>query len=302
LYQGTGLYALLQGLITSTDEKLLAVRIGVFVAFVWVLAVLLMASNLAIIRLLEGYGTINPARLLKWRTVGLFNRLCQRRDAIEGERKANGKIPPERATEEGKILVRLAGEFPERADLVLPTRFGNVVRAFERYPHVVYGIDSIQAWGRLQALLGQSYCTLLDDAKAQLDLLVNLWFGGVLVAGLNLGLYAWTSRHLAPEAWGSNVEAWIILAAAVAVAIVAAKWAQSAAAQWGILVKGAFDLYRGDLARQMGLEMPRSVEHERKMWTTVAQTMLYRPAHFADALTRFRSFEPLRTKRDDKEK
>lgn len=299
LHMESGFYAVAKSVVASTDEKVVAIRIGFFVVVVWVFAVLLMASNLAIIRSLEGYGDANPARLLKWRTVGLFIRLSRRRAEIDLERKTKGTLPPEVAIEERKVLAQLGTEFPEREDLVLPTRFGNVVRAFERYPQVVYGIDSIQAWGRLQALLGESYCTLLDDAKAQLDLLVNLWFGGVLIAALNVGLLVWSSRHLEPAVWASNPQAWIVLGVAIAAAVIAAKWAQSAAMQWGVLVKGAFDLYRGDLARQMGLEIPRSVEHERRMWTKVAQTMLYRLPHFADGLTQYRPLDPPRTKRDD---
>ncbi|MCF8533253.1 MAG: hypothetical protein K9G48_09650 [Reyranella sp.] len=301
-YAHSGIYDVAKVVVASTDEKLLVIWIGIFVVVVWVFAVLLMASNYAIIRLLEGYG-FNPAWLIKWRTVLMFNRLCKKRDAFLEERK-KGKPSEKNLAKELEVVEQLGNEFPESRDLVLPTRFGNVIRAFERYPQVIYGIESIQAWARLQALLSTSYCTLLDDAKAQLDLLVNLWFGGVLIAILNIGLLVWSSWHLEPALWVSNVSApaWIILGAAIAVAFVAARWARSAAAQWGELVKGAFDLYRGDLARQMGLEIPRSVAHERQMWTAVAQTMLYRLPHFADRLTHFRPLDPLCEKTDGRKK
>lgn len=292
LHIGTTMFAAAKSAITSSPEKLLAIGIGIFAALAWVLAVLLMVSNLALIQLLEGYGSLNPAQLLKWRTLRIFTKLSEERDQMADKLRA-GTLSQAQQDQYGDALARLADEFPEQKDLVLPTRFGNVVRAFERYPQVVYGIDAINAWARLQAVIGEAYCLLLDEAKAQLDLLVNLWFGALMICALHLSLLAWAliegngvPRHLG---WG----AWAIPIAALAAALLAAKWAQSAAAQWGALVKGAFDLYRGELCRQMGLEMPRSIEHERAMWTTVAQTMLYRLPEYADGLTQYRPLNPL---------
>jgi hypothetical protein len=295
-YECTDMVPAAKTLIVSSDEKVLALRIGIFVAVAWVFAVLLMVCNLALIQLLEGYGKANPARLIRWRIVRLFKKLSNEKDDMDKKRLADGSLPPELLDRYGDVLARLGNEFPEEESLLLSTRFGNILRAFERYPQVIYGIDAINAWGRLQAVLRESYCTLLDEAKAQLDFWVNLWFGGLLIAALHLGLLVWTALAGKPCAAHSTVSGVVIPPLAVAFAIIAAKLAQSAAAQWGVLVKGAFDLYRGELCRQMGLEMPRSIEHERRMWTAVAQTMLYRLPRYADKLTIYRPLEPVRTK------
>ena len=49
----------------------------------------------------------------------------------------------------GDISRVLEKRFPDGENLVLPTRFGNVVRAFEVYPRRQYQIAAIEIWPRL---------------------------------------------------------------------------------------------------------------------------------------------------------
>ena len=57
-------------------------------------------------------------------------------------------VPPEHP----KRLRYAVENFPDDIEWVLPTRLDNLIRAFEVYPRVVYGLDSIPAWPRLQAV------------------------------------------------------------------------------------------------------------------------------------------------------
>jgi hypothetical protein len=58
--------------------------------------------------------------------------------------------------------------------------------------------------------------------------------------------------------------------------------------QYGSYVRSAFDLYRYELAEQLGLEIPRSAEAERDMWTTISRMQIYRSTARSNELTRFR--------------
>lgn len=272
--------------VVDADEKVLAIRLGLGVAILWVLALVLLVINFPLIRILEGYGRINPARLWEWWPHYLFDTMAPRLGALDQKRKtgpANEAEDSERRT----LRERLAVELPERKDLILPTRFGNVVRAFERYPQIIYGIEPIRTWMRLQAVIPQDYGQMLDDAKTMLDFYVNLWFGAILVAAIVFGglLHDCYLTLSSPYAAASGVTIVIALMTAVG----SAKQAQGTAAQWGELVKGAFDLYRGELCKQLGLEMPASIDQERKMWEAMGQTMLYRQADYANKLTEFRA-------------
>jgi len=274
----TGTYAWVLKTIGSADEKQLAFLVGLAVAIVWVVGITLISINYNLIRLLEGYGWCNPAHLLKSRSLKVFNDLNEEHNKIEAQRQ-DGEIPPKLMSAHSRVRYRLGNEFPEKESLLLPTRFGNIVRAFERYPQLIYCIDAIQTWPRLQALVPENYGALLDDAKAQLDFLVNLWFGFSLLAVGSAALFL--HSH--------NFSLVVPFVGAIALAVAVAKIGQIAAAQWGVLVKGAFDLYRGDLCKQLGFKMPRSIESERQMWTAISQTFIFRRPEYADRLTPFRS-------------
>jgi hypothetical protein len=199
---------------------------------------------------MEGYGLFNPARLWRWVSILRFRKLAK-------------KDKP----------WRFVQEFPEREDLVLPTRFGNILRAAERYPQTVYFMEAISMWPRIQSVAAQSHLDQVADSKANLDFWINLWFGGLLAAGSELA-FSWTKK--CPQ-FG-------IVAGAVLFALIAAKVAQSMAVDYGALVKATFDLYRSDLCAKLGFDLPANAENERTMWKALSQTLLYRDAAaFGDA-------------------
>jgi hypothetical protein len=172
----------------------------------------------------------------------------------------------------------MAERLPPAPEYVLPTRFGNLFRAFEAYSNVLYSLDAIPAWPRLQAVMPEHFRNMLADAKAQLDFCANLMFGGLAVALVYLGL-ALALRQF-PEPW--------LAPGALALAVLGYELALSAAAQFGSYIKSAFDLYRADLAKALRLEMPQSGESERIMWSIVSRMMIYRSAARASELTRYR--------------
>jgi hypothetical protein len=277
-YANTRIYAWALQAIGSADEKQLAFQTGLALAIAWMGGIILLSINYNLIRILEGYGRFNPAYPLKYWSLKVFNDLSKEHNEIEAQRQ-DGKTPAHLRSAHSRVRYRLGNEFPETESLLLPTRFGNIFRAFERYPQVIYSIDAIHTWPRIQALIPKSYGALLNDAKAQLDFLVNLWFGFSLLAigTATLFVYSRSFSLMFP------------FIAAIILAVFSAKLGQIAAAQWGVLVKGAFDLYRGDLCKQLGFNMPRSIKSERQMWTAVSQTFLYRRPEYADKSTRFRS-------------
>jgi hypothetical protein len=259
---------------------------------VWLLAIGLLALNYPLLRLLEGYPLLRLFQLLgRWVPAGRewferrlrlrFERRAKQALALQAAidlARAEGRGEPAIPADHARRLRYVAECLPAEAEHVLPTRLGNLFRAFEVYPNVLYNLDAIPAWPRLQAVIPEHFRQILADAKAQLDFCVNLVTGGVLVTLAHLGLALWYWQLPGP---------WLILLG-IAAAILGYQLALSAAAQFGGYVKSAFDLYRGDLARNLGLELPRLVEAERIMWRTVSRMMIYRSAARAGELTRFR--------------
>jgi hypothetical protein len=258
-----------------------AIAIGV----VWLVAVGLLAFNYAILRFLEGYPKFFPLRRER-------ERFWKKRFRNAAEQNLLVQATIDRALDEAKDPPTTPGDFPQKLRLaveeypheiafVLPTKFGNVFRSLEAYPLVVYGIDAIPAWPRLQAVLPEKFKTQLGEAKSLLDFFVNIVVGGVLTGWLYILLGIWT-RDL-PSLW----------LPVVAIAVVFGSYNASLVAvkEYGIHVKCAFDLYRGELAKQLGLELPRSPAAERRMWVAVSTMMIYRSTRYADQLGRFRAPE-----------
>jgi hypothetical protein len=271
-------YNLLPTAVTVNDP--LGVAVSIFI--LWMGGVTLMALNRPIIRFFEGYGDLNPLRVLKPGKERAFGRLAAANRELENQMDAADvarvQVPPDRDVLYGKLLLRAATKFPDQRDLVLPTRFGNAIRSFEVYPRVVYGMESIPGWSRLIAVIPADFRQAIEDAKAQLDFWVNLWFGGPLIAAIYIMLHLWSG--LSPEPW--------IPVLALAMAFVAWRGALVATGQWGMLVMSSFDLFRGDLCKKLGLKMPQTLQEEREMWTLMSQTMVYRHKQAAERLSRFR--------------
>jgi hypothetical protein len=250
---------------------------------VWLLALLLLALNYPILRLFEGYGPYHP---LRWRVKRYRERFRRASQALAVQAtvdaaRAKGLDPDVPASHAGDLL-RVVRSYPDRAEFILPTRFGNFYRAIEVYSRIVYGLDAIPAWPRLQAVMPEHARKMLADAKAQIDFCVNLSLGGWLVSVLYLGLALAHWRH--PSLW--------LLALAVVVGYGGYWLSASAVQNFGEYVKSAFDLYRGELAKQLGLEVPRCSEAEHEMWRAVSRMMIYRSAARATELSRFRAQRP----------
>lgn len=62
---------------------------------------------------------------------------------------------------------------------MLPTTFGNALRAFERHPRNRWGLNGIAAWPRIQMLLGDHEAQVHADAQGDVAFFVN---GALLTA------------------------------------------------------------------------------------------------------------------------
>ncbi|HEX8904056.1 MAG TPA: hypothetical protein VF771_04400 [Longimicrobiaceae bacterium] len=161
-------------------------------------------------------------------------------------------------------------DWPDREHLVLPTRLGNVMRAFERYPTVQYEIDAIYFWPRMMGVIEPDYAAALDGARTSFVFLLNLSFltGVLAVVILVAGL-----AYLPP---GLLVHVFLPAAAAALLSIWFYGRMIRSAKQWGEMVKGAFDLYRGKLLEKLGYgQKPTTRREERALWKKITQQVIF---------------------------
>lgn len=236
-------------------------------------AVTLLALNRSITQWLEGYGAYNPFQLVGWRQRQQHKELRTRLDALKVEEqqcRAQGKAFPDTSlAARDEAMGQLAERFPEDAEWVLPTAFGNTIRAFETYAFTMYGFDAIVGWNRLLSVIPTDYRDLIDAAKAEVDFWMNLWALAFVVIGEWLAL-AVRSGVLFTGGW-----IWIPLLAIVGM-VITSRRARSAAVEWGDLVKASVDVYLPALGVQLGLPADPDPKKVRAAWEEFSAAVNYR--------------------------
>ena len=261
------------------------------IVLIWLIAILLMAINRPIIRLLEGYGRRNPFRLFlpmhkKEFEQQILPRLGKLEKIIYARKR--GVKEPDQEENFRLLLWEAVNTYPESADLVLSTRLGNVMRAYERYPVVVYGIEAIVLWPRLAMILPEEVRNRIREGEALFHFAVNVLFTGVttLLVYVVLAANAFPVRGIS-----SFGDSWPIVLISAFSAWFGHWLLPGAARQRGEQVKSVFDLYRGTLAEHLGFQLPRTEQAERKMWELISRRMTFRISEDFPTLDQFRKTE-----------
>ncbi|HXQ71002.1 MAG TPA: hypothetical protein VN844_10970 [Pyrinomonadaceae bacterium] len=164
--------------------------------------------------------------------------------------------------------------YPDERGLILPTRLGNAIRSFEYYSHREYGIDSIEIWPRLVAVIPKEYAVSIDDSKTTFDFMLNSSLLSLLLCVLIL-----FSGLLYPASLLSlwNAAYWILTVVALGLlAYFFYRLSINRAHAWGLLIKSAFDLYRWELLKKLGYaQQPKHRLEERELWGEISRQAIY---------------------------
>jgi hypothetical protein len=182
-----------------------------------------------------------------------------------------------------RIARRLNNDFPSRPSLIIPTRLGNVIRSFEEYPDRQYGMGAITLWPRLVAKIDKEYAIGMDDAKTSFDFMLNNSILSYLSALILLvaGFIYFPPRSIFYATGTATPRALIVVWVAtvfgfVLIGYLAYLGAIERASAWGGKVKGAFDLYRSDLLKQLGYSrVPATLKEERALWDAISLQLIY---------------------------
>jgi hypothetical protein len=272
----------------SLPVQLLKIAVGddkwgaVILTFIVLLIIgLLYNLNIPIIRLYEGYPWAKSiiGKYFARQETRRFTEASDLRSAVSwlGPKLAlaapNDPLVSDLQKHQAGLSLLLNSDLPDSKDFILPTRLGNVIRCFERYPFLAYGIEAIVLWPRLLAKIDAGFASTIDEAKASFDFMLNTSFlsgltaCGILVIGLGKPS-ALTWHDYGP---------WLWRAALFMVSARVFYWLSiSRASEWGGQVRSAFDLYRFDLLKQMGfVRRPMTNGEEKTLWGEIAGQMLY---------------------------
>lgn len=247
-----------------------ALGITVIGLFSWLGGVFLLAVNRDVLRLLEGYGRLNPARLFHFIEKMRYKRLKTAIEDLDKEYQSciteQREIPKDIRSKRAKLKQEIVNFYPDNERWVLPTSFGNIIRAFEVYPRVMYGLDAIPGWTRLLGVISEDYRKLVDNSKAIVNFWCNIWLLGLLFLIEYVGILLYI---------GHTASVWILLAT-TGIIFIAYLRAKATALEWGDLVKSSFDIFLPDLLNKMKLSSPDTADKQQSLWRKFSQAVIYR--------------------------
>jgi hypothetical protein len=249
-----------------------------------ILSGLLYNLNNTIIRVYEGYYW-QDLPVGRWKTARHRATFTKENAHFHGMRTYMRAVKEDKTDEPetvalARTLRRKAGYsvnflYPDKEDLVLPTRLGNIIRSAERYPSVLYDMDAIALWPRLVSVIAPDYAGAVDQSKISLDFTLNsslLSLGmAAMIIGIGVPAPPYTSQVVYP----------VLIWLALALLFFALAWffyvmSLENALAWGDMIRGAFDLYRFELLKKFGYtETPADQSDERRVWHRITQELLY---------------------------
>ena len=268
------------------DKSFVAAKLlwslGALVLADWIFANTLTAINYYTIRMIEGYHwppIIRTAacrmQIRRWRK--LQNKISIiDRQWIESE-AASEAIPRCLINQRNALKQALANQYPDKEHLILPTRFGNVVRAFETYPRVMYGLDGVPGWMRLLSVVSKESIELVTDAKANVDLFVNMAaLSMLLVMLVTINLIISHDKHYL-----------LYLFICILTCYSCFKLAIGAAMRWGAVVMAIFDTHLHKLSASLGYRLPSDAAIRRSFWERYSQAIIYHEPSFEEDYAAF---------------
>jgi hypothetical protein len=242
--------------LSSVEETIVVVIILVIITMG---AILLRALSFVTVGFFVG--ELLPRSVAAWATRGQ-QRARRRAQNLPGDAANRSSVHPLREQVRHLVVQR----YPQDETALRPTRLGNTLAAAAEYPWTIYAMDGLLWWSHLTPVLPSYVSDALDGPQSRLLGLLNLSlvFGvlaGEAVVVLGLVGQQWTAAF--GVAVGSGVLAWLGYQAAI-----------SQALEVTSQIRVAFNLYRQEILKQMGLAVPDSVAAERALWHTLTQELL----------------------------
>ncbi len=232
-----------------------------------------------IYKVFEGYVLIWRLPFLKQAQIKKSRQLRKVHDRLEKKiarlergtftRRVEQKVEELRATRTA-LLAKYDLYYPPTEDEILPTKFGNILKASETYATARYRIDSVPMWPRLIQVMPPPYYAKVDEASNQVSFLMNCTILAACYAVMTMGVSVYFAVPLISQPITNYPpEVWIYLGLflfAVTVSIVFLRASELVVLEYGYLIRSSFDLFRRPLLRQLDLTPPLTLAAEQSLW------------------------------------
>lgn len=257
--------------------------------FTVIIGYTLTALNTFILKMFEGYIIPFPLRFVyslrkrsHWRKASdIRERREQLRNEIE-ELQNQVDQRPDLFDELERKLGEYYGiasnyqlSYPEDPNDILPTRFGNTLKAAENYPGERFGLDGVLFWPRLVHVIPSEYKMGIDAVRNELSFLVNMSILSFLFAGLSLVAIFYTMGTANVGVGGAAsfinfafqiTPYFVAMMGGIVVSVFFYNASLFSVGSFGMVIRASFDLFRFELLKKMGLERPKNTAEEFDTW------------------------------------
>lgn len=232
------------------------------------IATCLAALRTPLYRILEGY-LLWP----RWLKAAGVKRHLRVKRAFDAAVRAGGSGWPFGLTLEDYA------RYPMRDDQIVPSKFGNAIRAFETYGKTRFNLDSQTLWHELYAVAPKYIQQKIEQAQSSVDF---------FVAGVFLSLFLAVATVVTGVLEDYDRTIFILAAPPLFVAFLSHWIAIRATDEWAYSVQALVNIGRVKLADSLGLSLPETLAEEREMWGLATKFVYFADADAGAGLNRFR--------------
>lgn len=249
----------------------------------------LTALNTFILKMFEGYVVFPPLRFLYELSRRIHRsrarRMMDDRDHLkkqllqmQKDYNRDPSLKPKLNKLKGAYYAAAAvydQSYPQSLDDILPTRFGNTLKAAENYSGERYGLDSVNFFPRLVQVIPIDYRASIDATRNELSFLVNMSILSITFSMLCVLAFFYTMATVNigtgdPAMYGLFVNEAARYLIAAALGFLSCGFFYNASifsvGSFGLMIRACFDLFRLDLLKKLGLERPHDYGEEFNAW------------------------------------
>jgi hypothetical protein len=165
--------------------------------------------------------------------------------------------------------------YPDNLEDILPTKFGNILRAAEYYPGERYGFDGVHFWPRFLQFIPNDYQVRMNNIQNELSFHMNMCTLSVIFSSLCLvaAFYStWNGIIGLSDSILFNESIRMIIKYLIAAALGFMSFgffynaSISAASSFSMIIRSTSDLFRLDLLKKLGLLRPKDSIEEYRTW------------------------------------
>jgi hypothetical protein len=248
----------------------------------------LTALNTFILKIFEGYVFPPSFHFMRRGYARKANKLIEQREILRNEIEllARKKKPSREEqltlnalkTTYYSLVTTYDQSYPPPNAEIMPTKFGNILKASEAYAGTRYGIDSVQFWPRLWHVIPSSYQQTIENARNELSFLVNMSALSVLFYLLCVAAIISSAPPVGFSDWNGFLSNSLRYIFAAVIAFISSQFFNRAAlfsvGDFGMMIRSAYDLFRLDLLEQFRVKQPKDSDEEFQVWQNLAELIV----------------------------